>query len=148
MSIAVDAVKKAQAIQKLAHAKESMYDRKQWLKLLTGEIPWRSALNILFTQMQLLVKSYYRNGDSRLSADIKRYFHKNRHLSLFFSSTDPGIDILKIDARNALKKGIAEKKIILQIFQDADHTFSRIEQRDELIGRLGEHLTALTKIDS
>jgi len=155
MSLSMDSLK-LKAIRKLSHYRESVYNRKQWTKLLKGEISRKATANIVLTQMKLFVKSYTKNlmekvypqTDSQLSADIKNYFSVGRHLSLFFSKTDPGLDIIKADARKILKKGINEKKIILQMFQDADHTFSRSQKRDELIGRVGKHLTALTKIAS
>jgi alpha-beta hydrolase superfamily lysophospholipase len=146
--------KKNKAIQKLSHYKQSVYKPKQWWKLLTGKISWKSSVHSVLTQIQLWASSHYKNWmeniypqqDSQLSADIKVYLGMNRHLSLFFSETDPGLNMILFDARNVFKKGMKEKKIALKIFQDADHTFSRTKKRDELIMSLTEHLISLTSI--
>jgi len=152
MSLSMDAAKITQAIRKMSHYKQSVHDPKQWIKLLKGEIPWKSTLRVGMTQIQLWAQSYYKDllehfwpqADSRLSANIKGYFRMDRHLSLFLAETDPGLDLVMMDARNAFKKGIKENKISLQTFQNADHTFSHTEKRDELIRRMGKHLTQIT----
>jgi len=139
---------KINAIWKIAHYKQSVYDIKQWIKLMKGEIPWRGVVKTVLAQIKLFLKSFYRDAtktmlsheETRLSADIKAYLEKNLHLSFFLSDTDPGLDMILIDAKSVFRKGIKEKKIILQMFKDADHTFSHTKKRDELISRLIAHL--------
>ncbi len=142
-------------LKEVSYYKTALHNPKSWMKLLKGKAHVKHFFGVIVIQMQARAKSYCKSvlenfwpqkespGKSCLSSDIKCYFRMNRHLSFFLAATDPGYDIVMMDARSVFKKGIKENKISLEMFQDVDHTFSPAQKRDELIARLIKHLTAL-----
>ncbi len=75
-----------------------------------------------------------------LSADLERVANANRHLSFFFSSSDPGYEILKFHARRKVQQLTQAGKIDLFFVENADHTFSTLKQRADVLQQIGGHL--------
>ena len=55
------------------------------------------------------------------------------------ASTDPGLDIIRSQAKWTLRRGVMEKWIRLHVIQAADHTFSHKQARDRLLAVLAQH---------
>jgi hypothetical protein len=77
-----------------------------------------------------------------LAADIKKILGRGCNLSLFFSTTDPGYDIVKTEAGYVIRQGVKQGNVFLQLIENADHTFSVRPARREFIKGVVEHLDA------
>ncbi len=75
-----------------------------------------------------------------LTADLRQVVALQRHLSMFFSTTDPGYSILTHHAGRQARRMLRSGGLNLSFIDNADHTFSRSAARQKLIAALSEHL--------
>jgi hypothetical protein len=69
----------------------------------------------------------------RLSRQLKKLFAANRAMSLFIAEGDPGRDILVAGARRTASRALKSGKIRMRTFPGADHTFTSLARREEMI---------------
>lgn len=128
--------------------RKSMRDPRRWLKLARGDVNFRRLLEVLAGQLRTCACAYYDaarellvpGAGPRLSRDLKRLFAMRRRLTLFIAEGDPGLDVLRANARLTATRALRDGRIGLQMIADADHTFSQWRPRREVIGRLVAHL--------
>ncbi len=133
----------------------------KWLKLLSGRshIGVRGALQLVAQRLGLARSSraqatadadcsIHRIGapcvshpaTEDLSADLRQVVAWQRHLSMFFATTDPGYRILTHHAGQQARRMARSGQLNLSFIDNADHTFSRSAARQNLIAALCEHL--------
>lgn len=120
--------------------RQSIRNLEKWKKLITGKASTGYILryiidragNVLRDRAKELKEMLFKQP-SRLAKDLKRIQDYGIQIRFLLSSTDPGYDILKSQARRALRRGIARKSLALDLIAGADHTFSRKEKRDDLL---------------
>lgn len=128
--------------------KKSMRDPGRWLKLLRGGVNLpRLAETVLGlaranlkSQGEALGEILLPNGGSRLSRDLRKLFAMKRPLSFFVAEGDPGREILMAGARRTATRALQNGDIVVEMIPDADHTFSQLKPRAELMRRLQAHL--------
>lgn len=136
-----------QHFQDVAYYRKSMRSGRSWMKLLQGKVNIFYVAGVALSQLRVLLKSSWdslrevvlRKETTKLSADLGKLL-KQRPLTLFISSNDPGYDILLAGAKRATLRAIRQQKIHLQFIEGADHTFSRLAKRTALIQHLSNHL--------
>lgn len=134
--------------QDVAYYRHSARDVDKWKKLLKGQVKLGYLAGVALSQSRVLVKSHRDSiverlrgqHTSDLSAALGQYFDRQRQLSLFVSSTDPGYDVLLAGARNMVRLGLKDGKIKLKFIPDADHTFTRRDKRRELVEAICHHV--------
>jgi alpha/beta superfamily hydrolase len=138
MSLAIPA--EAQNLHDTAYYRQSLRNWDKWKKLLTGKAATGYIMRYAGERIKNLVKEQLKginevlfNQQSQLAADFKRITDSGIRIRFLLSSTDPGYDILKSQARRALRKGLANKTITLDLIDGADHTFSKKDKRDQLL---------------
>jgi hypothetical protein len=138
MSLAIPA--EAQNLHDTAYYRQSLRNWDKWKKLLTGKAATGYIMRYAGERIKNLVKEQLKginevlfNQQSQLAADFKRITDSGIRIRFLLSSTDPGYDILKSQARRALRKGLANKTITLDLIDGADHTFSKKGKRDQLL---------------
>jgi len=134
-----------------------MTDPRKWLKLLSGrsKLGVAGAWRVLTRRLRASRSQPLANKSSAdcpnvtslghprrddLSGDLQRVVAHDRRLTMFFSSSDPGFGILNHHARrqaNQLRKG---GRLKIQFINEADHTFSHRDAREELIDAIADHL--------
>ena len=126
----------------------SMRDPKKWLKFLTGKASTGYIVKFiskrLVERVQVSLKNMHEvlfDKHSRLSADLLRITRANIPLSLLVSASDPGLEIVKAQAKRTLKKGQASGAIRVKTFAGANHTFSRLKHRNDLLVYMREKFT-------
>ncbi len=142
----------------LAHAtiKDAKYyegaikNKDKWFKLLKGQVELNYILGFVAKHLQQKVAHKYHHfktmiglgAPSRLGIDLQKYSDAKRHISFFFSSNDPGYDILVAESPRTAKNNIKRGDIDVFFVEDADHTFSAKLKRDELIEKITHQLKA------
>ncbi|HET8711539.1 MAG TPA: hypothetical protein VFM32_09195, partial [Spongiibacteraceae bacterium] len=136
--------------QDVAYYKGSARKLSSWLKLLRGKVDIGNLAKLGLAQIKVIMKSlidYLREKlfdqpTTPLSADLRMLFANNRMLSLFVAESDPGYSLLADGARYMTLRGIKLKRIEVQFIPAADHTFSNLTPRHDLIKRLCAHIYA------
>lgn len=72
-------------------------------------------------------------------ADLRRVSALNRHLTMYFSESDPGYMILRHFAGREVARSQRSGSLEIRFFSQADHTFSRSQARMRLIESLVSH---------
>ncbi len=129
-----------QIAQDSKYYSSSMRDPKKWLKFLTGKASTASIVKFIkdrFVERARVILKHLResvlNEHSPLSADLLRITHANIPISLLISASDPGLELVKSQARRTLKKGQSSGIIRVKTFAGANHTFSRLQHRNDLM---------------
>ncbi len=126
----------------------AMKDKRKWLKLLKGQVEFGYILRFVgkrvIEQMvnkvrRLRAKAGFEKP-ARLCLDLIKYKEARRHLSFFFSTSDPGYDILMSESPQTAKQHIKRGDIDVCFIEAADHTFSAKDKRDELIAQIIAHV--------
>jgi alpha-beta hydrolase superfamily lysophospholipase len=135
----------------------SAWQPRKWLKLLSG----RSKIG-LAGAIGVLLRCSIRRGPAAplgagredrpageypshpprddLPADLRRVASGGRHLSFFFSRSDPGYGLLDLYARRDVDALRRSGGLSLYFFDDADHTFTRRASRLALVRAITGHL--------
>ena len=131
--------------------KKSAYDKSKWIRLLKGEIKLLPIFSSVLKHQTIKLKTKLRNlldtfepANSaaitpNISNSLKKITHKGCHISLFFSENDPGVQILKDNADKTVKKLTASQQLEIYTIEKADHTFSRLKPRNQLLGLITQH---------
>jgi len=129
-----------------AYYKQSLRNPEKWKKLFSGKVDIKNITGFIYNRGVALVKQIWSDTQAlflgertELARDMVAIHDRGITVNFIFSSTDPGLDILKSQAKRALWKGIKERWIALHVIDDADHTFSRKGARDDLLTVLIKH---------
>jgi alpha-beta hydrolase superfamily lysophospholipase len=128
--------------------RKSLSDSTRWRKLLRGEVNlrrlWEVALGQVFTHAKAradaLTEIVAPHKASRLARDLRRLAAMRRRMTLFVAESDPGREILMTSARRATSQGLRDGRIRFEMIPQADHTFSQMKPRRDLVTRLRAHL--------
>ncbi|MGZ5039426.1 MAG: alpha/beta fold hydrolase [Usitatibacter sp.] len=128
--------------------RKSMRDPGRWLKLLRGGVDMRRLAHTVIAQARTKLKSQrdavrelvLPRTAPRLSRDLRRLLAAGRAVSLFVAEGDPGRDILMAGARRTATHALRSGAMRLEMIPGADHTFSQLAPRRELVRRLADHL--------
>ncbi len=129
-----------QIAQDSKYYSSSMRDPKKWLKFLTGKASTGSIVKFIKDRVvertRVIVKHLREsvlNEHSPLSADLLRITQANIPINLLISASDPGLELVKSQAKRTLKKGQSSGIIRVKTFAGANHTFSRLQHRNDLM---------------
>ncbi len=132
---------------------QSARDPERWKRLLTGKINplpiLRSILGRfhtrLRTQARRVVERFERSPEDRISPSLRNSLLKierrGLRLTLVFADTDPGLSILRDQAGSTLQAMLKRGSVCMKLISRADHTFSRMRPRTELLDWLDEHFS-------
>jgi pimeloyl-ACP methyl ester carboxylesterase len=117
--------------------KRSMRDPGRWLKLLRGDVNMKRLAEVVVDQTRARLRVH---DDPRLARDLRKLLAMNRALTFFIAEGDPGREILMAGARRTATGALRSGKMRLEMIPGADHTFSQLKPRKDLLDRLGAHL--------
>ncbi|HLX23341.1 MAG TPA: alpha/beta fold hydrolase [Usitatibacter sp.] len=128
--------------------RKAMRNPDRWLKLLRGGVDFRHLALTVTALVATKVKSHRDALRERLmplkasplSRDLRRLHAMNRAISLFLAEDDPGREILLAGARLTATRALKSGALRLEIIPGADHTFSQLAPRMDLVKRLIAHL--------
>ena len=128
--------------------RKSARDPRRWLKLLRGEVAFRTLIRVALTQSTRALLSKLRSlGElalpwtaPQLSMDLRQLRALGRPIRLIISEGDPGAEMLMTGGGRAARRSIRDGDIRLEFIEGADHTFSQLAPRQRLIAYLRERL--------
>lgn len=128
--------------------RKSLRDGSRWKKLLRGDVNLRRLWEVAVGQVLAHAKAradelkeiVAPHKASRLARDLRRLASMRRRMTLFVAESDPGREILMTSARRATSQGLRHGRIRFEMIPQADHTFSQIKPRRDLVARLKAHL--------
>jgi alpha-beta hydrolase superfamily lysophospholipase len=124
-----------------------------WSKLLRGDVNLRGVLRTVYSRTRDIVLSKLRRfrktvvplpsvrlNDDDLADDVRRITARGRRLTFVFSRSDPGYDLLMINAGRVVQR--LRKKDLVQVWRidNANHTFEARSSREVMIRTLVQHL--------
>jgi alpha-beta hydrolase superfamily lysophospholipase len=132
--------------------KQSVRDPNKWLKLISGKVSFRYLLQFMFSflkfRLQMLTSAFtviFIDSKNPLSMDFDKLVKRKLPVHFIFSSTDPGLDLIKKDAQQSLSKGLTEQVFDIALIENADHTFSQESMRENLFFHLHSIFNRIAK---
>ena len=127
---------------------KSMRDPGRWLKLLRGDVNFGRLFTVIGEQARNRTLSLWHAACERfapshappLARDLRRILDEGRRVSVFVGDSDPGGEILMNGAGYTTTRAMREGTLTIDVIPDADHTFSQLAPRRDLIRRLVAHL--------
>ncbi len=131
--------------------KEAFTTPESWIKLIKGNIDFKSLftaiknrLHIKLTSKLKVIKLANSNTSSnkhkhQLTKDLIKIANNNIYINFILARSDPGYDILMTNAGTAVKKLIKRKQLNISFIENADHTFSKYQPRQDVINTLLQH---------
>ncbi len=124
----------------------SMRTAAGWSKLLRGEVRiagifttvYSRSRDILRGKLKALLRKKQQGDD--LAADLRRILDRGRKLTFVFSRSDPGYDLLMINAGSIVKRFRKRGLVQLWRIDDANHTFEARASRTVMIETLTQYL--------
>lgn len=139
--------------------RRSALDPMKWVKLLTGQskIGFRGAATMVANRLKSIYERATTNSVERaavperpekishpdeedLPGDLRRIAGFGRKLTMFFSASDPGFNILNFHAKKHVKSLRSRKQLKIEFIEEADHTFTIRSARWDLIDGIAKHL--------
>lgn len=128
--------------------RKSMRDPARWVKLLRGGVNMRRLAQTVVALAKARVKAHadalreivLPHTAPRLSRDLRKLLASGQAVSLFIAEGDPGRDILMTGAKRTATRALSSGAMRLEMIPGADHTFSQLAPRRDLVRRLGAHL--------
>jgi hypothetical protein len=128
--------------------RKSLRNGSRWKKLLRGDVNLRRLWQVAVGQVVAhararadeLKEILAPHKASRLARDLRRLADMRRRMTLFVAESDPGREILLTSARRATSQGLRNGRIRFETIPQADHTFSQMKPRRDLVARLQAHL--------
>jgi alpha-beta hydrolase superfamily lysophospholipase len=122
---------------------ESIRDGGKWKKLLLGQVSlvnlFRFGISFitlkLKAQLENITELFFENKEP-LTQDFNRLIKRKTPIDFIFSSGEPGIDIIKKDAKRSFSHGIATSIFNVVTINNADHTFSKELMRLALLEKI------------
>lgn len=130
--------------------------RVKWIRLISGNIDARPIIKSAFNRIYIIIKAnltlrpFFKMKPGGLSSSVpitsniqsslNRISHLGIKLTFIFSANDPGIDILNTNASSTVKRLQKEGCINIKYIDDADHTFSKLRSRGELLDSITSHI--------
>jgi alpha-beta hydrolase superfamily lysophospholipase len=130
--------------------KQSMRDPRRWLKLLRGDVDMARLTEVVIAQVKAKVKAQHDalretllpHTAPRLSRDLRKLLAMKRPVTFFIAEGDPGRDIVMAGAKRTATRALKSGEMRLEMIPGADHTFSQLKPRNDLVKRLQAHLCA------
>jgi pimeloyl-ACP methyl ester carboxylesterase len=123
--------------QAIAFSKDAIRDPRKWPSLLRRLLKVHRVAAILLGHIKRLGKEFLAfSRPSQLAQDLTKLLGRGRPLTLFVSRQDPGYDMLVAGARQLVRKARKSGRIQVHFIENADHTFTELGPRNELISQI------------
>lgn len=128
--------------------RKSMRDPGRWLKLARGDVNFARLEEVIAGAIRRRLRSLYDGWCERfaparaprLARDLRRLVESGQRIALFVSDGDPGRDILLTGAPYTASRALRAGAITVDMIRGADHTFSQLAPRRDLVRLLVSHL--------
>jgi len=121
--------------------KSAVLDYQRWQRLFSGNINYRRLLSSLVKHILessrryfgLLVQAITGKVPKGLPSNLRTLRGLDRRLSLILSEGDPGLDIMKLQARRETRDGRRDGTIAVHRMADCNHGLSKKYMQDRLV---------------
>jgi pimeloyl-ACP methyl ester carboxylesterase len=119
-----------------------------WTKLLRGDVRVTRILRTVYSRSRDIARGKLKalrrkkNLGDDLAADLRRILELGRKMTFVFSRSDPGYDLLMINAGRVVKRFRKRGLVQLWRIDDANHTFEARASRTVMIETLTRHLAS------
>jgi dienelactone hydrolase len=125
----------------VARYKTNVFSFSKWIKLLSGRVNLWELGQVLFRVVREAAVNPLRDVvrwvgiplNEDLPTELLKASSSGVDLQFVFSSTDPGLDLLRRKGGRIARRLIGQGKVEIQLINGADHTFSYLAHRKELI---------------
>lgn len=128
-----------QRIRDKVYYRGAVRDLDKWKKLFSGKADTGYVIKHLISRVVGAIKNFEKQylslSKTPLSLDLETIKKKGIKIDFLFAANDPGFDLVKDGAPKALRKGLKDNWLSVSLIENADHTFSRKAQRDEMIDK-------------
>lgn len=122
-------------------AVQRMRDPQRWLKLLKGQVNWRSVMSSVWRskweRLNAGIKRWARDlkliEHLPLTKDLQNAIRRKVRLHFYFAATDPGAQLVREQTGRVYERLLRKRVITEEIFVGADHTFTDVQQREALL---------------
>jgi alpha/beta superfamily hydrolase len=123
----------------------------KWSMVLTRQIGLRGVLRAgaryltskAKVDWRAILEMIHPSALSEVGRDLSRILERRLTLGLFVSASDPGYEILTAHARRATKKGLHTEQLRVEYISGADHTFSTLNSREDIVRKICKFVTSL-----
>ncbi len=137
-----------QVMQRSNYYRRAIRDTDRWKRFFTGDVDYKGVFQFIFRRCRVIAGSSWKrlatimglNSGTRLGSDLVKFLKTGRRLSFFFSSRDPGHQILLETSGGVAKRLINDGKIPVYIIDDADHTLIALRCRAQFTEKFISHL--------
>ena len=141
-----DKLRDDDVIEATARYKNVIFTREPWLKLLRGQLNWRIILRTVYrrfaAELQYSLKELSRlagiSFSEDLAVDLATTAHHGIRMRFVFSTTSPGLALLRQQGGRMVSKLIERGDISIDLIPDTDHTFTELAGRERLFTVLNQ----------
>lgn len=128
--------------------RSSVRSGSKWVKLLKGQVNVLNLAKVAYFYLANSAKRWLMSSLEKwrilpggfVAQGLRSLYARDRHVSVFCSTEDPGWDILLHGARVAVNWGIQHGKLTSVFIPEADHTFTKYSTRLDLVAKVRAHL--------
>jgi pimeloyl-ACP methyl ester carboxylesterase len=120
------------------YRKYALFNFTSWYRLITGKASYRKLFRALWFEAKrsLTVREDISNQAQQFQASLRRLANRGVQATFLCSEGDPRLEDLRAAGGNELRRLCAEQKIALEIIRRSDHTFSSLQDQNQLMSVL------------
>lgn len=126
----------------------ALFNLKSWRKLLTGKANYGKLLQVLRLQLKRGFTSPGKlsGGTVEFAGNLQRLADRGIRLTFLCSQGDPLLDELRKAGGNELQQLCALGKTTVDVIPRSDHTFSSLDDHDQLLEVVLKRINAIARI--
>jgi alpha-beta hydrolase superfamily lysophospholipase len=138
----------------VASYKESAASLEKWRKLVTGKVTFGAVLKVFVARGRMVLSGKAMSLarllrwplKDDLGTDLRCVARKGVRVNFIFSQGDPGELMLREQAGSVLHHMQGRRRLGLQVFQGADHVFTDLVVRNEMLMCLTQIISNMTVV--
>ncbi|HET7866987.1 MAG TPA: alpha/beta hydrolase [Burkholderiaceae bacterium] len=127
-----------------AKFRSKLFTTTSWKKLLRGkvdvrivaQVAWRRLWSFVYPHALELARVLHLPLRNDLARDLGSTARKGVRLQFIFAENAPGFELLEKQGGQAIHRLVARRQATLDFVPGADHTFTRIDAREQLVALL------------
>ncbi len=128
-----------QTVKDSKHYAKSLRSLASWKKLISGKASVGYITSFVGRRLAERLRQgvaetteWFSGSKSELATDLQTIIDQSIHIVFVFASTDPGLDIVNLEAKRTFQRGLRSGAVELCVIDGADHTFSKTAKREAL----------------
>jgi hypothetical protein len=120
------------------YRKYALFNFTSWCRLMTGRASYRKLFLALWFEIKrrFTIRRNISDETTPFQASLRRLANRGVQITFLCSEGDPRLEDLRAAGGNELRRLRAEHKISLEIIRRSDHTFSSLQDQNQLMSVL------------